>query len=100
MCPVVKMSFSCPDHGLPARNDEPDRWAFSGGYDANALREAARNRRAWGRHPSRAARRDRVCFSKHIRKARNLVKRSFNRISQFRCISTAMTSLRRTSSPQ
>ncbi len=46
------------------------------GYDANALREAVRNRKAWENIPPKANRRDPVCFSKHLYKARNR-KRSF-----------------------
>ncbi len=58
------------------------------GYDANALREAVRNRRAWANIPPKANRRDPVCFSKHLYKMRNLVERFFNRIKQFRRIAT------------
>lgn len=58
------------------------------GYDANALREAVRNRKAWANIPPKANRRDPVCFSKHLYKARNLVERFFNRIKQFRRIAT------------
>ncbi len=56
------------------------------GYDANALREAVRNRKAWTNVPPKANRRDPVCFSKHLYKARNVVERFFNRIKQFRRI--------------
>ncbi len=38
--------------------------------------------------PPKANRRDPVCFSKHLYKARNLVERFFNRIKQFRRIAT------------
>ncbi len=58
------------------------------GYDANALREAVRNKKAWANIPPKANRRDPVCFSKHLYKARNLVERFFNRIKQFRRIAT------------
>ncbi len=58
------------------------------GYDANALREAVRNRKDWANIPPKANRRDPVCFSKHLYKARNLVERFFNRIKQFRRIAT------------
>ncbi len=58
------------------------------GCDANALREAVRNRKAWANIPPKANRRDPVCFSKHLCKARNLVERFFNRIKQFRRIAT------------
>ncbi len=58
------------------------------GYDANALREAVRNRKAWAHIPPKANRHDPVCFSKHMYNARNLVERFFNRIKQFRRIAT------------
>ena len=58
------------------------------GYDANALREAVRERDAWANIPPKANRRDPICFSKHLYKARNLVERFFNRIKQFRRIAT------------
>jgi transposase len=58
------------------------------GYDANALRQAVRNKKAWANIPPKANRRDPVCFSKHHYKARNLVERFFNRIKQFRRIAT------------
>ncbi len=58
------------------------------GYDANALREAVRNKKAWANIPPKVNRRDPVCFSKHLYKARNLVERFFNRIKQFRRIAT------------
>ena len=58
------------------------------GYDANALREAVRQRKAWANIPPKANRRDPICFSKHLYKARNLVERFFNRIKQFRRIAT------------
>ena len=58
------------------------------GYDANALREAVRERKAWANIPPKANRRDPICFSKHLYKARNLVERFFNRIKHFRGIAT------------
>jgi len=58
------------------------------GYDANALREAVRERKAWANIPPKANRRDPICFSKDLYKARNLVERFFNRIKQFRRIAT------------
>ena len=57
-------------------------------YDANALREAVRQRKAWANIPPKANRREPICASKHLYKARNLVERFFNRIKQFRRIAT------------
>ncbi len=58
------------------------------GYDANTLREASRNRKAWAYILPKANRRDPVFFSKQLYKARNLVERFFNRIKQFQRIAT------------
>jgi transposase len=58
------------------------------GYDANDLRAAVRDRNAWANIPPKANRKDPICFSKHLYKARNLVERFFNKIKQFRRIAT------------
>ncbi len=58
------------------------------GYDANTMREAVRKRKAGPTSRPRPNRRDPVCFSKHLYKARNLVERFCNRIKQFRRIAT------------
>jgi transposase len=58
------------------------------GYDANDLRKAVRDRNAWANIPPKANRKDPICFSKHLYKARNLVERFFNKIKNFRRIAT------------
>jgi transposase len=58
------------------------------GYDANGLREAVMVRGAWANIPPKSNRRDPICFSKHLYRARNLVERFFNRIKHFRRIAT------------
>jgi transposase len=58
------------------------------GYDANALREAVAERGAWANIPPKANRKDPICFSKYLYRARNLVERFFNKIKQFRRIAT------------
>jgi transposase len=58
------------------------------GYDANALRNAVIERKAWANIPPKANRKDPICFSKHLYKARNLVERFFNRIKHYRRIAT------------
>lgn len=58
------------------------------GYDANALRAAVAERKAWANIPPKANRKDPICFSKHLYKARNLVERFFNKIKQFRRVAT------------
>ena len=58
------------------------------GYDANSLREAVMARGAWANIPPKANRRDPICFSKHLYRARNLVERFFNKVKHFRRIAT------------
>lgn len=58
------------------------------GYDANELRAAVRDRRAWANIPPRSNRKDPICFSKHLYKDRNLVEPFFNKIKHFRRIAT------------
>ena len=58
------------------------------GYDADALREAVAERGAWANIPPKANRKDPICFSKYLYKARNLIERFFNKIKQFRRIAT------------
>ena len=41
-----------------------------------------------GEHPPKCNRKDPICFSKHLYKARNLVERFFSKIKQFRRIAT------------
>ncbi len=58
------------------------------GYDANALRDAVRERGAWANIPPKSNRNDPICFSRHLYKARNLVERFFNKIKHYRRIAT------------
>lgn len=56
------------------------------GYDANALRNAVTERKAWANIPPKA--KDAICFSPFLYKERNLVERFFNTAKQFRRIAT------------
>jgi transposase len=58
------------------------------GYDANAVRAAAAERGAWANIPPKANRKDPICFSKYLYRARNLIERFFNKIKHFRRIAT------------
>ncbi|MER8792212.1 IS5 family transposase [Mesorhizobium sp. M0983] len=58
------------------------------GYDANALRNAVSERKAWANIPPKANRKDPICFSPFLYKDRNLVERFFNKAKQFRRIAT------------
>jgi transposase len=55
------------------------------GYDADALRNAVTERKAWANIPPKANRKDAIPF---LYKARNFVERFFNKAKQFRRIAT------------
>lgn len=58
------------------------------GYDANAFRTAITDQKAWANIPPKANRKDPICFSPFLYKARNLIERFFNKAKQFRRIAT------------
>lgn len=58
------------------------------GYDSNAIRAKAAERRAWANIPPKANRKGSFVFSRWVYRQRNLVERFFNRIKQFRGIAT------------
>ena len=58
------------------------------GYDADWIRALAIKKGAWANVPPRRNRKEPVCFSHHLSRARNLVERFFNKIKQCRRIAT------------
>src|SRR5437016_10425021 len=58
------------------------------GYDADWIRELARQQGAWANIPPKRNRKDPICFSPYLYKARNLVERFFNKIKQCRRVAT------------
>jgi transposase len=58
------------------------------GYDADWIRELARQQGAWANISPKRNRRDPICFSPYLYRARNLVERSFNKIKQCRRVAT------------
>ena len=58
------------------------------GYDANALRAAVKEKKAWANIPPKANRKDPICFSPFLYKMRNKVERFFNKAKQFRRVAT------------
>lgn len=58
------------------------------GYDTDALRAKAAERKAWANIPPKANRKGSFSFSGWVYKQRNLVERFFNKIKQFRGIAT------------
>lgn len=58
------------------------------GYDADWIRALVTRRRAWANIPPRSNRNEPICFSRHLYRARNLVERFFNKITQCRRVAT------------
>ncbi|PHS27626.1 MAG: IS5/IS1182 family transposase [Robiginitomaculum sp.] len=57
-------------------------------YDADAIREMIRRQGAWANIPPKRNRKNPICFSPYLYKARNLVERFFSKIKHFRRIAT------------
>lgn len=68
--------------------DEGDILLADKGYDSNAIRAVAAEKKAWANIPPRSNRKDSFAFSPWVYRQRNLVERFFNRIKQFRGIAT------------
>src|SRR5262245_41466824 len=58
------------------------------GYDADWIRELARQQGAWANIPQKRNRKDPICFSPYLYRARNLIERFFNKIKQCRRVAT------------
>ena len=58
------------------------------GYDADAIRQMVAAQGAWANIPPKSNRKQPICFSPHLYKARNLVERFFNKIKHSRRIAT------------
>ena len=57
-------------------------------YDTNAIRDLARDRKAWANIPPKINRKDTFSFSRWVYRQRNLVERFFNRIKHMRGLAT------------
>lgn len=55
---------------------------------ADRIRELARQQGAWANIPPKRNRKDPICFSAQLYRARNLVERFFNKIKQCRRVAT------------
>ena len=58
------------------------------GYDADWIRTLASKQGAWANIPPKRNRKEAICFSPYLYRARNLVERIFNKIKQYRRIAT------------
>ncbi len=61
---------------------------YDRGYDANWIRAFVNQRGAWANIPPKHIRKDLICFSPYLYRARNLVERFFSKIKQCRRIAT------------
>ena len=57
-------------------------------YDTDAIRALAAEQKAWANIPPKRNRRDPICFSPHLYRARNCIERFFNKIKHCRRIAT------------
>jgi transposase len=64
------------------------------GYDADWIRALVGQQDAWANIPAKRNRKEPICFSPHLCRARNLVERFFNKIKQCRRIATRYDKLR------
>jgi transposase len=67
------------------------------GYDADWIRDLARIG-VWANIPPRSNRKEPICFSPYLYRARNLVERFFNKIKQYRRVATRYDKLAATPS--
>jgi transposase len=58
------------------------------GYDADWIRAFASERSSWANVPPKCKRRQPICFSPHLYRARNLIERFFNKIRECRRVAT------------
>jgi transposase len=58
------------------------------GYDADWIRELARQQGAWANIPPKRNRKAPICFSPYLYRAQNLIERFFNKIKQCRRVAT------------
>src|ERR1700687_863463 len=58
------------------------------GYDADWIRELARQQGAWANIRPKRNRKDPICFSPYLYRARHLIERFFNKIKQCRLVAT------------
>lgn len=56
------------------------------GYDADWIRTLASERGAWANIPPKRNRKEQICFSPYLYRARNLIERFFNKLKQCRRI--------------
>ena len=82
------------DYARPGRAELPiERWLAKRRYDANWIRELARKQGAWAHIPPKRDRKDPICFSPSLYRARNLTERLLDKIKQCRRVATGYDKL-------
>ena len=76
----------CPE--LLARLRPQSMLLADRGYDADWIRALVKQQGAWANIPPKRNRKEAICFSPYLYRARNLVERFFNKIKQCRRIPT------------
>jgi transposase len=66
----------------------PNELLADRGYDTDWIRELAHQQGAWANIPPKRNRKDPICFSPYLYRARNLIERFFNKIKQCRRVAT------------
>ena len=74
--------------GSPQRLACPNDVARRSRLDADWIRKLARQQGAWANIPPKRNRKDPICFSPYLYRARNLIERFFNKIKQCRRVAT------------
>ena len=67
---------------------QPRATLLDRGYDADWIREFVSQKGAWANIPPKRNRKEPICFSPYLYRARNLVERFFNKIKQCRRVAT------------
>jgi transposase len=84
--PVKRMIIACVRFSsAPCSHNDVTRGRA---YDADWIRELARQQGAWANIPPKRNRKDPICFSPYLYRARNLIERFFNKIKQRRRVAT------------
>ena len=84
MSPLGHSRRFCHVRGMSGQEAMPDM--ADRGFDADWIRAFVNRQGAWANFPLKRNRKDQICFSPYLYKARNQVERFFNKIKQCRRI--------------
>lgn len=75
-------------HGLLSGMTQGQMLLADRAYDADWLRQMVGAQGAWANIPPKSNRKEAICFSPYLYKARNSIERFFNKLKYFRRIAT------------